>query len=50
VNVIFEPKSYVSKVWTKGKRGPFTQDYIDASAEPNECSVIHNLKKLLVGT
>ena len=47
VNVIFEPKSFVSKVWTKGTRGPFSQAYIDASAEPSECSVIYNLKKML---
>ena len=48
VNVIFEPKSYVSKTWIKGQRGPFSQEYIEASAEPNELSVIYNLKKLLV--
>jgi hypothetical protein len=47
VNVIFEPKNFVSKVWTKGTRGPFSQAYIDASAEPSECSVIYNLKKML---
>ncbi len=47
VNAIFEPKSFVSKVWTKGTRGPFSQAYIDASAEPSECSVIYNLKKML---
>ncbi len=48
VNVIFEPKSFMSKVWTKGTRGPYSEAFIEASAEPNECSVIYNLKKMLV--
>jgi hypothetical protein len=47
VNVIFEPKSFVSKVWTKGPRSSFSQAYIDALAEPRECLVIYNLKKML---
>ncbi len=47
--MIFEPKSYVNKNWIKGEKlGPFTQAYIEASAEPNELSVIYNLKKMLV--
>ena len=38
----------MSKVWTKGVRGPYSEAFIEASAEPNECSVIYNLKKMLV--
>ena len=49
VNVIFEAKSYVNKNWVKGeKRSPFSPANVEASAEPNELSVIYNLKKLLV--
>lgn len=47
VNVLFEPKSYVNKVWT-GVRGPYSLAFIEASADPNELSVIYNLKKMLV--
>ena len=47
--MIFEPKSYVNKNWVKGEeRSPFNSAYIDASAEPDELSVIYNLKKMLV--
>lgn len=48
VNVLFEKKSYISKVGNKRKYGALPKGYIEDSIDMEEISIVPNLKKLLV--
>jgi len=48
MNVLFEKKTYISKVGNLRKYGPQPKGYIEDSIDMDDLSIVPSLKKMLV--